>query len=86
MSTNGGRDRIQAGRGIALDTDWQAARVARAKARAVRLLTHYVRMPWEAAGLKWDGDNDGEMEALVDELIEAAVSMGKLSREASGER
>jgi hypothetical protein len=44
---------------------------------AIRLLRHYLRLPWERAGLRWDGDNEGEIEALVDCLIGAAVAAAR---------
>lgn len=39
---------------------------------AVRLLIFYMRRAWEAADLAWERDNDAEMEALVDFIVEAA--------------
>lgn len=40
---------------------------------AHKLLTHYLRTVWEAAGLKWDGDNYAEAEEIVDLIIDAAA-------------
>ncbi len=37
---------------------------------AIHLLQHYFRTVWLKAGLKWDGDNNAEIEALVDALME----------------
>ena len=37
--------------------------------KAIELLTHYLRLPFEAAGLGWDGDNYGEVEQIVDALL-----------------
>ncbi len=37
---------------------------------AKRLLTHYFRMVWEKAGLKWDSDNDAEVEDIIDYLAD----------------
>jgi len=36
--------------------------------RAQRLLKHYLSRGFEASGLKWDIDNDAEVEAIVDSL------------------
>lgn len=41
---------------------------------AIRLLTHYMRTVFEANGLKWDGDNEAELTALVDALTATAVA------------
>lgn len=43
----------------------------RARDEAVRLLCYYIRPGFEAAG-KWDADNDAEIGAAIDELLEAA--------------
>jgi hypothetical protein len=40
--------------------------------RAGDLLIFYIAKMWEAAGLKWDSDNDNEIRNLVDHLISAA--------------
>lgn len=42
--------------------------------RAQRLLRHYFRMIAEAAGVRWDSDNDGEVGDIADHLIAAAVA------------
>jgi hypothetical protein len=42
--------------------------------RAKRLLRHYIRMVWQAAGLVWDSDNDAEVDDIVDCLIAASVA------------
>ena len=50
---------------------------------AARLLKHYLRTAWRAAGLKWDSDNDAEVDGLVDDLkgeIKADV-MQSIARE-----
>jgi hypothetical protein len=39
---------------------------------ARRVLTHYLRTAFEAAGLEWDSDNTAEVHAIVDSLVEAA--------------
>ena len=41
--------------------------------RAKDLLRHYFRLMALAAGVRWDGDNDSELEDIVDCLIAAAV-------------
>lgn len=38
--------------------------------RAERLLRHYLKLAWEKAGLRWDGDNDAEVRELVELLME----------------
>lgn len=40
---------------------------------ATHLLKHYFRLVAERAGVQWDGDNDVEIEAIVDGIITAAV-------------
>lgn len=42
------------------------------KRQAVGTLSHYFRTVFEAAGIKWNGDNEAEIESIVDNLIEAA--------------
>jgi hypothetical protein len=41
--------------------------------RARGTLVHYVSTLFEAAGLKWEGDNRREVEGVVDDLITAAA-------------
>jgi hypothetical protein len=41
--------------------------------RAKRLLVHYFRTVFEAAGLRWDSDNQAEIETAVEYLIDAAA-------------
>jgi hypothetical protein len=43
------------------------------KERAVRLMTHYFVTVWTKAGIRWDSDNYGEIETLVECLIDAAA-------------
>lgn len=43
-----------------------------AQERARKALKHYLRQATQAAGLKWDSDNDVEVEGIVDDIIEAA--------------
>ena len=44
------------------------------RTEAIRLLTHYLRVPMEKAGLKWTGDCDTEVEAIVDSVLKAATA------------
>ena len=44
-----------------------------ARERAEDLLVFYVRKAWEAAGLKWDSDNDSEVRSIVDAALDAAL-------------
>ena len=39
---------------------------------AIRLLQFYMAKAWEAAGLKWQGDNDAETAAVVELIVSAA--------------
>ena len=41
--------------------------------QAARLLKSYFRAAFSAVGLTWTWENDGEIEALVDCLIDASV-------------
>lgn len=43
-----------------------------ARKSAQQTLTHYLRTAFEAAGLRWDSDNQAEVEGIVDSIIEAA--------------
>jgi len=36
---------------------------------AKRLLNYYIRRAWEAGGLRWDSDNEAEVNAIVDEIV-----------------
>jgi len=36
------------------------------------LLSHYFRTVFRAAGLRWDSDNDAEMGAIADAVVEIA--------------
>jgi len=40
--------------------------------RAKTLLAHYLKFGLEAAGYRWDGDNNAEVADIVDNIIEAA--------------
>lgn len=39
---------------------------------ARRMLKYYLSTAFEAGGLKWDSDHDAEVDALVDDLLDAA--------------
>lgn len=41
-------------------------------ARAQSLLAHYLKFGLEAAGYRWDGDNQSEVADIVDSIIDAA--------------
>jgi hypothetical protein len=41
--------------------------------RAKQGLRHYIKHAWTAAGLPFHGDNSVEVDAIVDDLVEAAV-------------
>lgn len=43
-----------------------------ARNSAVSTLSHYLRTAFEAAGLRWDSDNQAEVEGIVDSIIDAA--------------
>ena len=40
--------------------------------RAPSLLQHYLKFGLEAAGYRWDSDNQGEVAEIVDSIIDAA--------------
>lgn len=46
-------------------------------------LRYYFRRTFLAAGLPWNGDNDAEISAAVDDLLEAAYLHGNMRHEAS---
>lgn len=35
---------------------------------AAALLVHYFQTVWQAAGLKWDSDNEAEVQAIIESL------------------
>ena len=43
-------------------------------ARAKSLLAHYLKFGLEAAGYRWDGDNQSEVADIVDSIIDAATA------------
>lgn len=42
-----------------------------AQEKAADLLIFYMRHAWEAAGKKWDGDNEAETRAIIDLIVDA---------------
>jgi len=44
------------------------------KQRATSLLQHYLKFGFDAAGYRWDGDNQSEVDEIVDSIIAAATS------------
>lgn len=42
-----------------------------AREKAKSLLTHYIEILFQAAGLRWDEDNRAEIEDIVDCIIDA---------------
>ena len=42
--------------------------------RATSLLQHYLKFGLEAAGYRWDGDNQSEVADIVDSIIDAATA------------
>ena len=44
------------------------------KARAKRLLVHYMQVNWQNVDLTLDSDNISELESMIDYIVEAAVS------------
>jgi hypothetical protein len=49
-----------------------------ARERAEQLLVWYFQHAWEAAGLKWDGDNESEVRSIVDAILDAALAGAKI--------
>jgi hypothetical protein len=47
----------------------------RSAERAGDLLTFYLRRATEAAGARWDGDNEGEIRDAVGHIVDAARSV-----------
>lgn len=50
--------------------------------RAKRLLTHYLKLLFKSAGLRWDSDTEAEIEEVIDDVIEAGqvYTDGKVSQ------
>lgn len=48
-------------------------------ARAKSLLAHYLKFGLEAAGYRWDGDNQSEVADIVDSIIDACTPAGSPS-------
>ena len=49
------------------------------KQRATHLLQHYLKFGLEAAGYRWDGDNQSEVAEIVDSIIAACTPAGSPS-------
>lgn len=43
-------------------------------ARAKSLLAHYLKFGLEAAGYRWDGDNQSEVADIVDSIIDTSTA------------
>jgi hypothetical protein len=52
-----------------------------ARIRAKSVLKHYLKKAYQAGGLRWDRNNDAEVESLVDDLVDAT----KAELDATGE-
>lgn len=59
---------------IMTSQDYQAYQRVTARNDAVRLLQHYMRAVWTKAGLRWDADQNAEIEALIDAILTAAAT------------
>lgn len=44
----------------------------RARTDARRVLAYYLKTLWLRAGLKWDYENQAEVEGIVDDILSAA--------------
>jgi len=49
--------------------------------KAIRYLTWYLRLFFDKAGLQWDDSNDGDIECLIDLIIDAAAERNDLYHE-----
>lgn len=49
------------------------------KELAIKLLTHYLRTAWLQTGLKWNEDNDAEIETIIDCLTPSSVTNNDLN-------
>lgn len=45
--------------------------------RASSLLSWYLRRAWAGAGLKWDSDNEREVEAIIEAIFAGALTEAK---------
>ena len=44
----------------------------RGRTDAKRTLVHYFRVVFDAAGLQWTSDNEGEVEGIIDDVLDAS--------------
>ena len=47
--------------------------MANPKQEAINILIHYFRTVFEKVGLKWDYDNEVELQGIVNDIVDAAV-------------
>lgn len=47
----------------------------RSRERIIRDFKHLLSVPWEAAGIPWTDEHDGDVERLVDELLDAVETI-----------
>jgi hypothetical protein len=57
-----------------------------AEERATELFIHYFRLIASQAGVAWDYDNDGEIRAAIEYLLDAAVDRTLLKGDGDGRR
>ena len=55
------------------------------RGRAMRLLNHYFQYAWCHDPPRWDSDNTGEVESIVDHLINATIARIQMDKEESVE-
>jgi hypothetical protein len=49
--------------------------------KAADLLVFYMAKAWESAGLTWQGDNDSEVRAIVDLIVDACTKAPDAARQ-----
>jgi hypothetical protein len=49
-----------------------------AQARARSTLAHYLRTAFESAGIRWDADNESEIDSIIKDIIYAATPADNL--------
>ena len=52
---------------------------------AIRYLTWYLRLLFDKAGLQWDDSNDGDIECLIDLIIDAAAERNDFGNGCDGD-